>query len=254
MTPPASYGKYLVAVLLAGLISGCATTQNPKDPYEKFNRAMFSFNDTVDQVALKPVATAYHAVLPSFVQNSVGNFFGNVGDVWIAANNLMQGKMQDGMSDVGRVLINSSVGIGGLFDIASEAGIPKHNEDFGQTLGRWGVKSGPYVVLPLIGSSTVRDTVALPLDWYGDPWGYVHPHRLRNAGYVLRIIDRRAAALDAGNLLEDAALDKYEFVRDAYLQRRQNLINDNGVRDSKPNYDDDAAEPTPKTSTSTNNP
>lgn len=253
MTPPATYGKYLAALLCAAMISGCATTQNPKDPYEKYNRAMFSFNDTVDQVALKPVATVYHTVLPTFVQSSVGNFFGNIGDVWIAANNLLQWKVQDGMSDVSRVLINSSVGIGGLFDIASEAGIPKHNEDFGQTLGKWGVKSGPYVVLPFLGSSTMRDTVALPVDWYGNPWGYVHPHRLRNAGYVLRIIDQRASALDASRLLEDAALDKYEFVRDAYLQRRQNLINDNGVRDSKPNYDDDNTELTPNSSTPTNN-
>lgn len=245
MKSPEVLGKLALSLLVVSLISGCATTSNPKDPYEGYNRAMFSFNDTVDKVALKPVATVYQKALPSFVQTGVGNFFGNIGDVWIAVNNLMQGKLEDGMSDVARVMINSSFGLGGLFDVASEAGLPKHAEDFGQTLGKWGVKSGPYVVLPFVGSSTVRDTAALPVDLYGDAWGYVHPHRLRNAGYGLRVIDKRAAALNAGNLIEDAALDKYEFVRDAYLQRRQSLINDNGIKDSKPNYDEESGEAMP---------
>ena len=233
-------GKIAMALVVGGLISGCASTGNSKDPYEGFNRAMFTFNDKVDQVAMKPAATVYRNVLPSFVQTGVGNFFGNIGDVWIAANNLMQGKVEDGMSDVGRVLINSSVGIGGLFDIASEAGLPKHDEDFGQTLGKWGFKSGPYVVLPFLGPSTVRDTIALPADFYADPWGHVRPVRLRNPGYVVRVVDRRAANLNAGSLIEDAALDKYEFVRDAYLQRRESQINDGGVKEDKPAYEDNS--------------
>lgn len=237
MTPPALLGRFAIASLVISLISGCASTSNPKDPYEGFNRAMFTFNDTVDQVALKPVATVYKSALPSFVQTGVGNFFGNIGDVWIAANNLLQGKIEDGMSDVARVMINSSFGLVGVLDIASEAGLPKHNEDFGQTLGKWGFKSGPYVVLPFLGSSTVRDTIALPADFYADPWGYKTPVRVRNPGYALRLIDRRAASLDAGDLIEAAALDKYEFVRDAYLQRRESQINDGGEKDIKPDYD-----------------
>ncbi len=230
-------GKIAVALLVAGLASGCATKNNPKDPFEGYNRAMFSFNETVDKVALKPVATVYQKALPSFVQTGVGNFFGNIGDVWIAANNLMQGKVEDGMSDVARVTINTSFGLLGVLDIASEAGLPKHNEDFGQTLGRWGFRSGPYVVLPLIGPSTVRDTIALPADYFGDPLGYKHPVHVRNYAAGVRIVDRRAASLEAGKLVEEAALDKYEFVRDAYMQRRMSLVSDNGASEKKPDYD-----------------
>lgn len=238
MNARAKLGKIAVALLAVSFITGCASTGNPKDPYEGFNRAMFSFNDTVDQVALKPAATAYQTVLPSFVQTGIGNFFGNIGDVWIAANNLMQGNIEDGLSDVVRVMINSSFGIVGVLDIASEAGLTKHNEDFGQTLGKWGFKSGPYVVLPLLGSSTVRDTIALPADLYADPWGYKYPVHVRNPGYALRAIDRRAAMLEAGDLIEAAALDKYEFVRDAYLQRRENQINGGSPKEVIPDYED----------------
>ncbi len=158
--------KFRQAALALGvtvMLAGCAGP-NPRDPYESYNRAMFNFNDTVDTYALKPVATAYKNVTPSFVQTGVNNFFGNLSDAWSAVNNLLQGKGQDGMSDVARFALNSTLGIVGLFDIASEAGLPKHKEDFGQTLGVWGVESGPYLVLPLLGPSTVRDTVALPVD------------------------------------------------------------------------------------------
>lgn len=213
----------LAAALL--LLSGCATN-NPKDPLEPVNRAVFTFNDKVDQVALKPAATAYKKVTPSFVQTGVSNFFGNLGDIWSSANNLMQGKGEAGMSDFARVMINTSFGIGGLFDIASEAGIRKHREDFGQTLGYWGVPSGPYVMLPLLGPSTVRDTAALPVDIAADPWVYVTPTNLRNIGSATRIVDERAALLDASNLMEEAALDRYEFIRDGYLQRRQGQVFD----------------------------
>jgi len=231
--------KTVIALLVVGVLSGCATTNNnPKDPYEGFNRSMFSFNDKVDQIAMKPAATVYQKVLPTFVQTGIGNFFGNIGDVWIAVNNLMQGKIEDGMSDVARVIVNSSFGLVGVLDVASEAGLPKHNEDFGQTLGKWGFKSGPYVVLPFLGSSTVRDTIALPADFYADPWGYKFPVRVRNPGYAVRLIDRRAAVLDASSLIEDAALDKYEFVRDAYLQRRESQVNDGAANEQKPNYED----------------
>jgi phospholipid-binding lipoprotein MlaA len=215
-----------LALAAVAILSGCATGSNPKDPYEKFNRSMFAFNDAVDEAALKPAATAYKTVLPSFVQTGVNNFFGNLSDVWTAANNLMQGKGSDGMSDVSRVVMNSTLGVAGLFDIASELGLKKHNEDFGQTLGYWGVPSGPYLMLPLLGPSTVRDTAGLPLDIAADPWMYVSPTGPRVAGTVTRVIDQRAVLLDASNLLEEAALDRYEFIRDGFLQRRQNRVFD----------------------------
>ncbi len=223
------------ALALSLALTGCATT-NPKDPFENYNRAMFTFNDAVDRAALKPAAEGY-AKLPSFVQTGVSNFFGNLGDVWTAINNFLQGKAGDGMSDVMRVAVNTTMGLGGVLDIGSEAGLTKHKEDFGQTLGKWGVKSGPYVVLPLLGPSTLRDTVALPLDYQADPWYYVSPISVRNSGSVLRAIDQRAAILDASNLLEEAALDRYVFVRDAYLQRRESKVHDGAVPES--HYEDD---------------
>jgi phospholipid-binding lipoprotein MlaA len=226
----------VIAIALA--LAGCATT-NPKDPLEKFNRAMFSFNDAVDQAALKPAAEAYRT-LPSFVQTGVSNFFGNLGDVWTAANNLLQGKVADGMSDVMRVTFNSTFGLFGVLDIASEAGLAKHKEDFGQTLGKWGVASGPYIVLPLLGPSTLRDTVATPVDLTGDPWDYARPIRVRNFGYVARVVDQRAAVLDASNLIEEAALDRYVFVRDAYMQRRESKVRDGESPNTSYEEDDKA--------------
>ena len=240
-----------LALVATAVISGCASTNNPKDPYEGFNRAMFTFNDTVDKAALKPAATVYRDVLPTFVQAGIGNFFGNIGDVWTAVNNLLQGKTEDGMSDVARVALNSTFGLLGVIDIASDAGLPKHREDFGQTLGKWGGKPGPYVVLPLLGSSTVRDTAALPFDFFADPWGYKYPVHVRTIGRGLRVLDRRAGALDAADLVEDAALDKYEFVRDAYLQRRESQIHDN-VEQTDHSYDSDA-NLKPKTKSKTRN-
>jgi len=136
-------------------------------------------------------------------------------------------------------MVNSFIGIFGIFDVATEAGIPKHNEDFGQTLGKWGVGSGPYLVLPFLGPSTARDTAGLPADFMADPWGYTYPVRVRNVGYATRIVDKRAALLDGEKLINGAALDRYQFMRDAFLQRRQNLINDNRGTENLPNYDED---------------
>ncbi|MEO7497300.1 MAG: VacJ family lipoprotein [Massilia sp.] len=212
-------------------MTGCAATgKNPKDPYESFNRTMFKFNDGVDRVALKPAATAYKQVLPTFVQTGVSNFFGNLSDIWSGANNLMQGKGQDGMSDLTRFALNSTFGLAGFLDIASEAGLRKHNEDFGQTLGAWGFPSGPYLMLPLLGPSTVRDASVMPLDIAADPWAYKDPVKWRNVGTALRAVDQRAAVLDASNLMEEAALDRYEFIRDGFLQRRESKITDGGDR------------------------
>lgn len=215
----------LLAALGTGL-AGCASGPNPKDPYENFNRAMFRFNDAIDQTALKPAAVIYKSVLPSFVQTGVGNFFGNLADVWTGANNLLQGKGEAGMLDFTRVMINSSLGLLGVLDIGSEAGLPKHNEDFGQTLGSWGVRSGPYLMLPLLGPSTARDASGLPLDFVADPWHYMYPVYQRNLGTATRVVDKRAALLDATDLLEEAALDRYEFVRDSFLQQRDSKVYD----------------------------
>lgn len=227
-TLPLRRGALLLAVAAGALLSGCATGPNPRDPYEPFNRKMFAFNDTVDRVALKPAATAYKKVLPSIVQTGVNNFFGNLADLWTGANNLMQGKGKDGLTDFARFGLNSTLGLLGVIDIGSDVGLQKHNEDFGQTLGAWGVQSGPYLMLPLFGPSTVRDGVVLPLDIKADPWGYKEPVYLRNSGTVLRLVDQRATVLDASNLMEEAALDRYEFIRDGFLQRRESRIQDGG--------------------------
>lgn len=236
----------LGVLFLVLTLGGCATARNPHDPLEPFNRAMFSFNDAVDQAALKPAAIVYKSMLPSFVQTGIGNFFGNISDVWTAANNFLQGKVEEGVSDVMRVAVNSTMGFGGVLDIGSEAGLQKHKEDFGQTLGRWGVGAGPYVVLPIFGSSTVRDTVAFPIDFQGDPWSRTYPVSVRNVGSVVRLVDLRAVVLDASNLVEEAALDRYEFVRDGFLQRRESKVHDGESRGYK--SDDDEAPAKPKDS------
>ena len=210
----------------AVLLSGCATSTNPRDPFEKFNRAVFNFNDAVDRTALKPAATAYKNVTPDFVQTGVNNFFGNLSDLWSSVNNFAQLKGQDGLNDFTRFAVNSTLGLAGVLDIATPAGMRKHNEDLGQTLGYWGVPSGPYLMLPLLGPSTIRDTAVLPGDWWGDAWTHVNDVSWRNSGIVLRAVDQRASVLDASNLLEDAALDRYEFIRDGYLQRRASKVLD----------------------------
>lgn len=227
---PDAVRRIALAATVAGsaLLAGCATGPgaHPKDPYEKFNRAMFTFNDKVDQVALKPAAKAYKKVTPEFVQTGVNNFFGNLNDLWTGVNNIIQGKPKQGLSDFGRFGLNSTVGMLGFVDVASGAGLEKHREDFGQTLGVWGFPSGPYLMLPILGPSTLRDTAGLPLDFAADPWSYKEPTRYRNAGVVLRVVDQRAVLLDASNLLEDAALDRYEFIRDGFFQRRESQVRD----------------------------
>lgn len=224
--------RFSSLVLLLAILSGCASIppnagSDPRDPFERYNRNMFTFNHELDKKIIKPVATVYSDYLPTFFQTIIGNFFGNIGDVWTAANNFLQGKPRDGTSDVMRVVINSTIGLAGLLDIGTPAGLPKHDEDFGQTLGVWGVKSGPYVVLPFFGSSTLRDSVAKPVDLYADPLGYAENIRFRNSARAVRIVDDRAAALGASSLIEGAALDPYEFMRDAYLQRRASRVGDN---------------------------
>ena len=211
---------------LAGLLSACATTGvgSARDPLEPLNRAIFGFNETFDQALLKPVAQGYRAALPEMVRAGVTNFFSNIGDVWIAANNLLQGKPESALQDVMRVAINTVIGLGGLIDVASDAGLDKHNEDFGQTLGRWGVGSGPYLVLPFLGPSNFRDGIALVgVDTAVDPVWNIDHIPTRNTLYSGRAVNARSDALDAVSVIEAAALDKYRFVRDSYLQRRRSL-------------------------------
>lgn len=214
------------AILAAGLLSGCATSGNSKDPIEGFNRAMFSFNEGVDTVLIKPVAQGYDAVLPNPVRTGVTNFFGNIADFFIGVNNLLQGKPTQAASDIGRVLVNSTVGLLGVIDWASDMGMEKHEEDFGQTFGRWGVGDGAYVVLPIFGPRTVRDTAGLIVDSAVDPVGNVDHVPTRNTLLALRIIDTRADLLPADKVIEEAALDKYSYVRDGYLQQRRSQIHD----------------------------
>ena len=222
--------RFLGLLLLGALggLGGCATTGgNPDDPLERYNRAMFSFNDDVDKAIIKPVASGYKAVMPEFARTGVTNFFANLGDVWIGVNNMLQGKVGAGVSDFGRFAINTTVGILGLFDVASNAGLEKHNEDFGQTLGRWGMGSGAYVVLPFLGPSSVRDGFSLlVVDWHGDPLWYVGNVPTRNELYGVRVVDTRANLLEASQLMEEAALDRYSYLRGAYLQRRRSLVYD----------------------------
>lgn len=218
--------KLAIAVAVAGLLGGCATSGNPKDPIEGFNRAMFGFNEGLDKVIIKPVATGYEAVLPSPLQTGVANFFSNIGDLMIGVNNLLQGKPAQAASDAGRVLVNTTMGFLGIIDVASSMGMEKHEEDVGQTFGRWGMDDGAYVVLPFFGPRTARDTLGLVFDVYTDPVGHVDHIPTRNVLLATRIVSNRAEFLKADKIIEEAALDKYSYVRDAYLQRRQSLIHD----------------------------
>lgn len=211
----------LVACMLA--LAGCATTADNPDPYEGFNRAMFRVNEGID-VVFKPVAQGYDAVTPQPIRTGIGNFFGNLGDVWISVNNLLQGKPVEGVSDMWRFIINSTVGLGGFLDFASEMGLEKHSEDFGQTLAVWGVGEGAYLFWPVLGPRTTRDTFGLVVDLYGDPLAHIDHVPVRNSLWGLRLVDRRASLLPSEKLIEEAAFDKYTYIRDAYLQNRRSEV------------------------------
>lgn len=224
--PTNRFAGVYALIATVSLLGGCATTGSQKDPIEGFNRTVFAFNEGLDKVALKPVAKGYDAVVPVPAKNGIANFFGNIADVFIGVNNLLQGKVSDAASDGGRVLVNSTIGILGLIDVASDFGLEKHEEDFGQTFGRWGAGPGAYVVVPFWGPRDVRDTAGLVLDVYADPVGGMHNVDARNTLLVTRVISDRAALLPAEKVIEEAALDKYSYIRDAYLQRRRSLIYD----------------------------
>ena len=215
------------------------TTYDPKDPLQAYNRVMFAFNERADQYALKPVAKAYRFITPKPVQFVVGNFFSNLGDLWTGFNNLLQGKGKAAASDTARFFVNSTLGFLGFADVATEMGLEKHNEDFGQTLGWWGVPSGPYFVIPLLGPSTIRDAASRLVDIYGQPYMWQDGHdALKWSLWTVDKVHTRASLLDAEGALNDAALDKYTLMRDGWLARRRNQ-----VYDGDPPDEDDAADP-----------
>jgi len=222
-----------VALVALALLQGCATGPNPRDPFEPYNRSVSRFNEGLDEAIVKPVALAYKGVVPSPVRTGVSNFFANLSDVWTFANNVLQAKPQAAADSFMRVGINTLIGLGGVLDWATEMGIERHREDFGKTLGHWGVASGPYLVLPLLGSSTVRDAAALLVDAQGDLVMQVDNVAIRNSLYLLRAVDLRTNLLRAGEVLDQAALDKYSFTRDAYLQQRGEVLEINGVSEER---------------------
>lgn len=232
MTITLRTGAALVAV---AVLAGCSTMRSPdpRDPWEGLNRATYEFNDGFDKVLLKPVAEGYRFVLPTPARTAVTNFFANLKDPWIALNQLMQGKPRLAIDDLGRFVWNSTFGLLGLIDVASDMGLPKHNEDFGQTLAVWGADFGPYLVLPILGPSSVRDGVGLIPDAYAYlPWqipkwaDFEHRVTWQWSLTGLDLVQTRANLLDASDLLEEAALDRYAFLRNAYFQRRRHLIYD----------------------------
>ncbi len=231
----AGIAALIAAMLLAG---GCANLPSPSDsggvfsalgqvdPLERYNRAIFGFNEALDRSIVKPVAHAYEAVIPEPGRMMVGNVFSNIGDLWVSANNLLQGQWRSSASDLGRFLINSTFGLFGLADLATDLGLQKNYTDLGLTLGRWGALPGPYLVLPVFGPSSVRDGVGFVIQSTVDPVNTIDSRGQRNSAIALRIVDARAYYLGTDSVIEGAALDRYLFVRDSYLQRRRYLVHE----------------------------
>ncbi|QWE30842.1 VacJ family lipoprotein [Polynucleobacter sp. Adler-ghost] len=230
--------RLVLLSLVAGMV-GCASIPagvepSPHDPWEPFNRSVFEFNEGLDTYLLKPVVAGYRFVLPEFVRDGIYNFFSNYSDIYTALQNLLQGKPDYAFSDLMRVVVNTTFGLGGLIDMATPGGLPKHKEDWGQTFGVWGIPSGPYVVLPFFGPSNVRDTFGTAADLESDYLFRLLPDvALRNSLTGLRVVNARNTYYEAGDLLDGAAIDKYSFVRDAYIQRRAYQINE-GRDDEEP--------------------
>ncbi|HEY4066486.1 MAG TPA: VacJ family lipoprotein [Burkholderiaceae bacterium] len=236
MTPAAVSSRRWLALAMVLLLAlgGCATIKDARggpgarlDPWENWNRKVFAFNESLDENVLKPIATGYAKVVPQMVRQGIDNFFNNAADAWSAVNNILQGKPEPALQDVVRVTTNTFFGILGIFDVASEMGLEHHYEDLGQTFGRWGFGPGAYIVWPLLGPSTVRDSIALPADrWFASPALYIQDGRWKVGITAVQLINTRANLLGATKLLDDIAIDKYSFVRDAYLQRRRSLVFD----------------------------
>lgn len=213
------------------MLPACTTLDgppNPDDPYESFNRSMFAFNEGLDKYALKPLAEGYKAVTPDVIDSGVTNFFSNLDDVLVLINDLLQLKFEQALRDFSRIVWNTTLGLGGFFDVATHFGLPKNNEDFGQTLGYWGVDAGPYLVLPVIGASSVRDAIGFTADTalFDPVYEVFEDDNTRNAMVVLKYVDIRADLLSATNVIDETAPDKYALIRDAWIQRRQNLVYD----------------------------
>ncbi len=238
--------NFLLICLLALMATACATQTN-KDPLEGLNRGVYKFNDVTDKVVLKPVATVYKTVTPSPIRKGFNNFFNNLGSLTTVLNDLLQLKFANAFTDSGRFIINSTFGLAGFIDVASMDKIPDHKEDFGQTLGHWGVGNGPYLVLPILGPSSLRDATGYALDSATtDPLRYVHnigEVRLHNQLRAAQIVDKRTELLDAKDIVDNASLDPYAFTRDAYLQRRASDVQDGLVPRELINGDDDGFEP-----------
>jgi phospholipid-binding lipoprotein MlaA len=242
---PVSWTTFLVIALVS---SGCASINGatePHDPFEGYNRAVYQFNQDFDQAFGKPIAKAYDKVVPAPINKAITNFFSNLYDVTVLANDLLQLKFAQAAQDSLRILFNTTFGILGFIDVGTYIELPRHNEDFGQTLGFWGVPPGPYFVLPFIGPSTIRDTAGIAVDWtYFDPI-FNQSVALRNSLLVVNFIDTRADLLGASRVMEIAALDPYVFTREAYLQRRQYLVYDGDPPREK--FEDDDEDVTPET-------
>jgi len=231
--------RFTILVLICSLsvAGGCATLDgppNPDDPLERYNRAMFAFNETMDRAILKPVAKGYNWIMPDILSTGVTNFFSNLDDIVVFANSLLQLKIKQAVATSARVVYNTTFGLLGFIDVASHMDLPKNNEDFGQTLAVWGVDSGPYFVLPFLGPSTVRDGLAVPVDWFlFDPIFQDKELKVTLTALAIRYTDKRAGLIKAGDIIDATAPDKYAFLRDAYLQRRQYLIHDGAPPDDE---------------------
>lgn len=241
-----SYVKLLLLASFAMLTTGCVSVKGPTskmDPLESYNRTMFKINDNVDKAVLKPVSRTYDKITPSPLKKAFRNFFSNIGEIPVVFNGLLQFKFQQAAYDTSRFLINSTLGLGGFLDVAADAGLEKHDEDFGQTLGKWGVPSGPYFVIPILGPSTIRDSVSRLADAPLKPIGYISPNSAKYSLYAADGVVTRASLLGASNVLGEAALDPYVFVRDAFLQRRLKQIYDGKVPQEKLDELEDAEDP-----------
>jgi phospholipid-binding lipoprotein MlaA len=236
-----------ITLVASLLLVGCASVPatNPKDPWESMNRSVASFNDKLDDNVLKPIATGYRDVVPDLIQTGVRNVFNNLADMWSTVNSALQLKPLHTAHSLGRVVVNTVFGIYGIFDVATYLKLERHSEDFGQTLGYWGVPSGPYLVLPLFGPSTLRDGASMPVDFAVSPSQFIDDVPTRNQVFALRLVSKRAQLLKSGALLEEASIDKYSFTRDAYLQYRRSQIYDGNPPDEEDTNEDPSVNPAP---------
>jgi phospholipid-binding lipoprotein MlaA len=245
------FARIALAVIVATALSACVTLppnsqRSPHDPWESWNRGVYKFNDTVDRAVAKPVARTYVKIVPQAIRTGVTNFFSNLETPTVMVNDALQGKFLASANDLGRFVLNTTVGIGGILDPATAAGLQRNNEDFGQTLGKWGVPAGPFLELPVLGPSDLRDAPARAVDTYANPRQYIKNNWVKYGLYLPDFVDRRAALLPLDDTLK-TTYDPYAFVRDAYLQRRAYLVSDGKVTDEEPLIDPEPDAPDPST-------